>query len=99
MQTCSSSTNQSSIEFISYTNGSDPFVSSDIIIDSDMTKYLLYSVSGAGVNVHMAKINPNGTTEWSKKYNGLNINHKAKRMVLSSDRNTIRMLADHSPNN
>ena len=97
MQTCSTSSTQSLIEFNAYNNGSDKYALLEVLIDSSMNKYVLHALEGNQVVPQIAKITPDGNTAWSKSYSGLLINHVAKRMVLSGDENTIRMISQPSP--
>ena len=92
MQTCSTSSTQSLIEFNAYNNGSDKYALQEVLIDSSMNKYILHAPEGDQVAPHIAKMLPDGTYSWTKTYSNLQIGHQAKLMTLSGDENTIRMI-------
>ena len=96
MQTCSTSPTQSAIEFTAYNDGTNKYTVLEVLIDSSMNKYILHALEGDQVAPQIVKITPDGNTAWAKSYSGLLIIHEAKRMVLSGDQNTIRMISERS---
>ena len=84
-QTCSNSTNQTTIKFTSYTDGSNPFIPYDVEFDQIGNHYLVYSLNGTAQNVHVTKVNVNGSYDWSKEYQGFFIKENMKTAQLSSN--------------
>ena len=95
MQSCATSTTQVPIEVNFYNNGStsDPYVAREILYDSNLFQYLFYSPDSSSYhNVHLAKINPNGTLEWTLEYSGLIISPNFQLTQMSSDESSIKMI-------
>ena len=92
MQTCSTSSTQSVIEFTAYNNGSDKYALLDVVLDSSMNKYILHVLDGYGVKPNIAKISPTGTLFWTKTYSDFRIYRETKHMTLSTDETKIRMI-------
>ena len=93
VQTCSnSSTTQVSIKVNSYTDNSTAYIPSDIVIDSSMNKYLIYSYSGSNQDVHVSRINSDGNIAWSKKYEGFIIKDFMKTARISSNGDSLMMI-------
>ena len=97
MQTCSTSSTQSVIEFNAYNNGSDKYALLDVVLDSSMNKYILHALEGSSVQPYITKMYPNDTSAWTKGYSGLLVTHESKRMVLSANETIIRMITEKSP--
>ena len=98
LQSCADSTTQFPIEIGFYHNGttSDIYASRDIHVDSNLTKYLLYSPDDTYQNVHLTKILSNGTYEWSKEYPGLFILPDFQMTQMSNDESNIKLIGSSS---
>ena len=96
VHTCSnSSTTQVSIKVNSYTDNSTTYVPSDIVMDGSMNQYLVYAYSGINQDVHVSKINSDGSNAWSKKYEGFFIKHLFKSTQISSTGDSIKMIGQN----
>ena len=94
MQPCLNSTTQFPIEFNFYHNGSasDIYETRDILVDSNINQYMFYSPDADHQNVHLTKINSNGTFEWSKEYPGLIILPEYQVTQMSNNETSIRLI-------
>ena len=99
MQSCVTSSTQTTIEMNFYTNesGFNHYRVFDIVIDSSTNMYPIYSTA-ADQNIFITKINPDGTHVWSREYPGLLIKEKSFSTQVSSDQSTLRMLGDEQAN-
>ena len=99
MQSCATSSTQTSVEMNFYNNGSsaNPYQVFDVVIDSSANSYPIYS-TGTGQNIFITKINPDGTHAWSREYPGLILENLSQRTHLSNDQSTLRILGDETPN-
>ena len=100
MQACSESNTNSSIDLIVYNNdlSSDSLVLLSLELDSSLNKYILYeSNSATSLDVHMAKVHPNGTNAWAKSYSDLKVTKKGSITALSGGETKIRMVTERYP--
>ena len=96
VQTCSnSSTTQVPIKVSSYTDNSTAYAPSDIVIDSSMNKYLIYSYFGNNQDVHVSRINSDGNIAWSKKYADFIIKDFMKTAQISSNGDSLMMIGQN----
>ena len=91
-----SSTTQVPIKVNSYTNSSDIYYPSDIVMDSNMNKFLVYSDIVNFQDVHVSKLNSDGSIDWSKRYEGLIIKDFTKSTRISSNGDSLMMIAQNS---
>ena len=90
-----SSTTQVPIKVNSYTNSSDVYYPSDIVMDSNMNKFLVYSDVATFEDLHAFRLNSDGSIGWSKKYEGLVIKSFTKSMQISRNGDSLMIIAQN----
>ena len=91
-----SSTTQVPIKVNSYTDNSAAYIPVDIVMDSSMNKFLVYSNVVNFQDVHVSKLNSDGSIGWSKKYEGLMIKDFTKSTRISSNGDSLMMIAQNA---
>ena len=101
MQACQESSTQFPVE-LNYYKDDDTSEDSkplQMLLDSDLNQYLFYqSSNGSNTNVHLTKIDPNGTDLWTKEYPGLIPITYSQLMQLSKDGSSIKLIVKNSSN-
>ena len=91
-----SSTTQVPIKVNSYTDNSAAYIPVDIVMDSSMNKFLVYSNVVNFQDVHVSKLSSDGSIGWSKKYEGLMIKDFTKSTRISSNGDSLMMIAQNA---
>ena len=91
---CHYTTNQVTIDMNWYNNdtNADLYVPADIVIDSNLNQYLLYSYSGSDQDAFITRILPNGTHQWSKRYTSFEIIDETGTMHVSNNGSLLRII-------
>ena len=97
---CEYTTNQVTIDMNWYNNDTDAdlYVPADIVVDSNLIQYLLYSYTGIGQDAFLTRILPNGTHQWSKRYTDFKVIDEAGTMHVSNNGSVVRIIGRTSSN-
>ena len=98
-QTCETSTTQIPVEIRAFNNdtGTARHFFEDVLVDSSSNRYLFTYLDGGG-DVYLTKVLSDGTYNYTKVYQGVDVKPKSLLAVFSNDESIIRMLSRTSTN-